>query len=57
MIIKKSESEFFEEIIGFKRNVFVIETKCSFIILAVCFPSVMIISFSASVIFVELEPY
>ena len=31
-------------------------TKCSFIILAICFSSVIILSFSTSVIFAELEP-
>ena len=56
MIMKNSESESFEEILGFKLNFFVMLTKCSFIILAVCFSSVMTMSFSTSVIFVELEP-
>ena len=31
-------------------------TKSSFLILAICFSSVMIMSFPTSVIFVELEP-
>ena len=56
MIMKKSESEPFEETRGFKLNFFIIVTKCSFIILTICLASVMIMSFLTSVVFVELEP-
>ena len=45
------ELEFFEKMLGFRFNFFVMLTKCSFIILAICFSS-----FSTSVIFIELEP-
>ena len=45
-----------EEILGFKLKFFVIVTKSSFIILAICFSSVMIMSFLTGAIFIELGP-
>ena len=45
-----------EEILGFKLKFFVIVTKASFIILAICFSSVMIMSFLTDAIFIELGP-